>query len=355
MGSEQQLQQQVEEANETAQPLSIQGGGSKSFYGRELSGKPLHTSIHSGIVDYSPTELVLTAKAGTPLKEIQDLLSENGQMLGFEPPSFTNSATLGGVIATGLAGPIRPFSGSVRDFVLGMKLITGKGEIMRFGGQVIKNVAGFDISRLMVGALGVLGVILEVSLKVIPRPAKQVTIRISQPDANQAILFMNELCSQPYPISAVSWFEENIRIRLAGTKAGVQNAHDMITGEIDPNGEQYWQELKEHQLPFFKTDQPILRVSVPQAAPLFQDEDTKEGQLIDWAGGLRWFRRELLDPHFVESVKSYGGHVTQFRNGDRDEDVFEPLSIELMKIHQNLKNAFDPERILNPGRLYKNL
>ena len=352
MDSEQRLREQVQEAAANKRPLAICGGRSKSFYGREEVGAPLSVCEHAGIVNYDPSELVMTAKAGTPLKEILARLDQENQMLGFEPPLFADSATLGGTVAAGLAGPRRPFSGAVRDFVLGVKLLTGQGEIMRFGGQVIKNVAGFDVSRLMVGAMGSLGVILEVSLKVLPKPSQQVTIKLSQADVNAAIRQMNEMCAKPYPVSAMAWCDGALRVRLSGTETGISDAVDQIGGEVETDGARYWVALREHQLAFFDHERLLVRVSVAPSTPLFSSGRHCAGQVIDWAGAVRWFCMDTVDEELLHWSTQQGGHATLFKNADRCQEVFQSLPSALMQLHQNLKNRFDPSRILNPGRLY---
>ena len=350
--SESKLQQQVLEAAAIDRSLAITGGSSKAFYGREIVGQTLSTRDHCGIVDYDPTELVITAKAGTRIADIVSLLGENQQMPGFEPPAFGENATLGGVVASGLSGPIRPFSGAVRDFVLGIKLLSGNGDIMQFGGRVMKNVAGFDVSRLMVGAMGVLGVILEVSMKVLPKPEAEMTVRIKQPNIQVAIQQMNQLCGKPWPVSAASWYEGEIWLRLSGTRLGIDHARSAIGGDVDPDGDQFWTQSREQTLPFFDGNEALFRTSVAPATPACDaHESVGASVLVEWAGGVRWSRVENGEfrNHDLD------GHVTVFRGGNRKQEVFHPLAVPIMGIHQNLKNTFDPKRILNPGRLYADL
>ena len=378
-----QLQQQVLAARQSSTPLAICGGNSKTFYGREIVGQPISVAQHSGVIDYHPTELVITARAGTTLREIMALLEKNNQMLGFEPPLFSDSATLGGAIASGLSGPSRPFSGPVNHFVLGVKVLSGRGEVLRFGGQVIKNVAGFDVSRLLVGCLGCLGILLEISLKVVPKPATELTIILHHADADAAIVLMNTLAGKPLPISAAAWVAGKTRIRLSGSKAGVTAARQAIGGKVDAEGAAFWTGIREQTHGFFKVnragnrsgrqlDRPLLlRSSVAPATKMFCQN---KRQLIDWGGGLRWYScaerddndgrsrascaRDLHAVHgnnvqeFEDAVKSAQGHVTRFRNGDRKSEVFAPLPDMILKFHHRLKNQFDPDGILNPGRMY---
>ena len=346
------LQQQVQQAVESSTPLLITGGGSKGFYGRKIQGDALSTLGNSGVVEYSPTELVITVKTGTYVAEVISLLDENNQMLGFEPPLFSENATIGGMVACGLAGPSRPYSGSVNHFVLGAKVLTGKGEILGFGGQVIKNVAGFDVSRLMVGALGCLGVLLEVSFKVIPKPIVQETIKVRHPDAQEAIEYMNQLCTKPVPVSAACWYQGETHIRLSGSQAGVDAAAENIQGEKLSHGAEFWLSVKEQTHPFFKQNGLLLRASVAPATSSFADQWS---QFIDWGGGIRWFNQETENATLLDTISKSGGHYCNFNNTCADTEVFSALPPAIMKLHQNLKNSFDPSRILNPGRMYSEL
>ncbi len=349
-----QLQQQVLAAQRASTPLAIYGGNSKAFYGREIIGQPISIAPHSGIIEYYPSELVITARAGTTLQEIIHLLDKNNQMLGFEPPIFSDSATLGGTIASGLCGPSRPFSGVMNHFVLGVKMLSGRGEILRFGGQVIKNVAGFDVSRLMVGSLGCLGILLEISLKVVPKPATELTMILEHADADVAIVLMNELAGKPMPISAAAWVDGKTRIRLSGSKAGVRNARQIVGGEVDSEGATFWHGIREQTHDFFNAHesggQLLIKNTVAPATKMFFPN---KPQLIDWGGGLRWYLCHKPSPAFEDAVKSVNGYVTHFRNGDRKSEVFAPLSEAILKLHQRLKHQFDPQGILNAGRMYR--
>ena len=345
------LVQSVKEAHDTGDPLRIAAGGTKEFYGRKIKGRGLSVFEYHGIVSYEPTELVITARAGTPIETIEAALSSEGQMLGFEPPRFGARATLGGTVACGISGPRRPYAGAVRDFVLGVKCLNGRGEVLKFGGQVMKNVAGFDVSRLMAGAMGTLAILLEVSLKILPRPETEMTLQQTLGEA-EAIDFMNRLAGQPWPLSAASWHQGKVYLRLSGMDSAVHAACRKIGGDIMPDGNGFWQAVREQELAFFYGDKPVWRLSVPPAAPPVH----LDGEcFIDWGGAQRWFRSKLPAEAIQKAARERGGHAVLFRGGDRQGEVFAPLPSALEKIHRHLKLAFDPKRILNPGRLYSYL
>lgn len=328
-------------------PLQIVGGGTKRFYGRATEGHRLSVCGHRGIVAYEPTELVITARAGTPLSDIEATLASRRQILGFEPPHFGEAATLGGALACGLSGPRRPYSGSARDFVLGVKILNGKGEILTFGGQVMKNVAGYDISRLMVGALGTLGILLEASLKVLPQPEHEITLGFSYPP-ERALAEMNRWAGRPLPVSGACHINGVLRVRLSGSESGVNAARAELGGDALPDAPSFWRDLREQRLPFFAGDAPLWRISLPPATPPL---DIAGPVLLDWGGAQRWVRSEAPATDLWRMAEHAGGHATLFRDGDRAGEVFQPLSAPLARLHKNLKHAFDPEGRLNPGRL----
>lgn len=347
----QDLQARVQAAAEAATPLCIVGGNSKAFYGRVPDGEPLELSRHQGVVHYEPTELVVTARAGTPLRELQHLLHEHQQMLAFEPPAFGGTATIGGTIACGLSGPRRPYAGAARDFVLGTTILTGRGEVLRFGGEVMKNVAGYDISRLMCGALGSLGVILEVSLKVLPLPACERTL-ILEMSATDAIDAMNRWAAQPLPLSGACHDGNRVYVRLSGSAEGVNAACARIGGESLDDAESFWAALREHTLPFFHSEHLLWRLSMPSTAePL----ELPGMWMLDWGGAQRWLKSPANEATIRDAVRQAGGHATLYRGGDRNGDIFEPLAPAVGKLHQTLKARFDPNGILNPGRMYPQL
>jgi glycolate oxidase FAD binding subunit len=343
-----QFQERVRAAAAGRQPLRIRGGGSKDWYGQRLEGEILDTRGYAGIVDYEPTELVITARCGTPLAEIESVLSEHKQMLAFEPPHFGPHATLGGTIAAGLAGPRRAASGGVRDFVLGAKLLDGKGDVLSFGGQVMKNVAGYDVSRLLAGSLGTLGLLLEVSVKVLPRPVAEKTLRLEMSEGD-AIRTLNEWGGQPLPVSGSCWHNGLLCLRLSGAQAAVDAAVRQIGGEIVSSCASFWAAIREQQHPFFGGTGALWRLSLPStSAPLALGGT----QLIEWGGAQRWLRTDLDAASIRSSVAALGGHATLFRGGDKSCGVFQPLAPALARIHEGLKAAFDPAHIFNPGRMY---
>lgn len=353
------LRQTVLDAVSRQTPLCIVGGGSKDFYGRPATGVELCTRGWRGIVAYEPTELFITARAGTPLAEIEAALAEKNQMLAFEPPHFgsaaTSSATVGGCIAAGLSGPRRATAGAVRDFVLGVKLLDGKGEVLNFGGQVMKNVAGYDVSRLLAGSMGVLGLISEATLKVMPRPTAEATLMLELPQ-DRALSLMNAWGGQPLPISATCWMDGRLTVRLSGAAAAVAAARKKIGGVEVGDGDSFWAALREHRLSFFSqanAGDHLWRLSVPSTTPCLS---VPGPEVVEWGGALRW---TWADAGVAEAMRQLaaesGGHATLFRadsSARRDIGAFQPLQAPLAAIHKNLKRALDPCGIFNPGRLY---
>ena len=332
-------------------PLRIVGSGTKDFYGRRPDGDALGVAGHRGIVAYEPIELVITARAGTPLAEIEAALAAQQQMLGFEPPYFGDAATLGGTIACGLSGPRRPYSGSARDFVLGSRIINGSGEILSFGGQVMKNVAGYDVSRLMVGALGTLGVLLDVSLKVVPRPEQEITLTQTI-DPERALIAVADMHARPLPLGGCCYWDGTLYIRLAGSRNAVAAARAAVGGDELAHGAEIWHELREHRLAFFRDPAPLWRLSLPPAAP---EPELPGRWLLDWGGAQRWLKTDAPGQSIWQAAAALGGHATLFRGGDRNGDVFQPLATPLAKLHRQLKQAFDPRGILNRGRLLRDV
>jgi len=340
------LADRVRQAAGSATPLCLRGSGSKAFYGRACTGEALDIAGHAGVVGYAPTELVISARAGTPLTEIEALLAANNQMLPFEPPHFGAGATLGGMLATGLSGPRRPWSGALRDAVLGVKIINGRGEVLRFGGQVMKNVAGYDVSRLMAGSLGTLGVILEASVKVLPRPAVEATLAFDT-DAERAARMLLDWGRKPLPVSASLYHSGRLWLRLCGAEQGVAAARMALGGEVADSA--VWADLREHRLPFFQSGRPLWRLSLPPAAPaLALPGDT----LVEWGGALRWLVSEAAPEAIRARARAAGGHATWFRHHPDDAPVFQPLPAPLLALHRSVKRALDPHGLFNPGRLY---
>ncbi|MBQ5948002.1 glycolate oxidase subunit GlcE [Massilia sp. ST3] len=351
MQSIEQLQERVRAAAADGRKLRIRGGGTKDWYGQRLEGEILDTRGHTGIVDYEPTELVITARCGTPLREIEAALAERRQMLAFEPPHFGEDATFGGAIAAGLSGPRRSSSGAVRDFVLGARLLDGKGDVLSFGGQVMKNVAGYDVSRLLAGSLGTLGVLLEISVKVLPRPFAETTLRFRMGEID-AIRKLNEWGGQPLPVASSCWHDGVLALRLSGAQAAVDAAVRSLGGEVMPDCGPFWASLREQRHPFFAGEGALWRLSVPPTTGAIV---LGGAQLIEWGGAQRWLRAEG-DAATAESIRrtvgACGGHATLFRGGDKGVGVFQPLQPALAKIHERLKSSFDPSNVFNPGRMY---
>jgi len=328
-------------------PLAIAGNGTKRFYTGMPLGELLDVTGHRGVVEHEPTELVITARAGTPLAEVESVLAAKGQMLAFEPPHFGDSATLGGAIACGFSGPRRPYAGSARDFVLGTRIINGKGELLKFGGKVMKNVAGYDVARLMTGSLGTLGVILDVSLKVLPRPASELTLAFDM-NAADALVAMNAWAGQPLPLSAAAHGGETFTVRLSGAETAVRAAHKKLGGEIVKNGELFWDEIREHRRVFFRGAEPLWRLSLPPAtAPL----DLPGKWLIDWGGAQRWLVSEAPETTIRSVAAKAGGHATLFRNGPPFARAalmrLDPVTRELQA---RIQQAFDPRGLFGDAR-----
>jgi glycolate oxidase FAD binding subunit len=347
--SSQDLQERIRQAASGGTPLRIRGGGTKDFYGNEPRGEPLDTRAYAGVVAYEPTELVITARAGTPLLEIEDLLGKSDQMLAFEPPRFGTGSTLGGCVAAGLSGPRRASAGALRDFVLGAKIIDGRGRPLGFGGQVMKNVAGYDVSRLLAGSLGTLGLILEVSLKVLPRPPRELTLRLELPEA-RALESLNRWAGQPLPISASAWHDGELSLRLSGADSALAAAAEKLGGEriAAPEAERFWAGIRDQSAAFFGGEAPLWRLSLPSHAPQL---DLPGALLIEWGGALRWLRSNAEAGTVRAAAARLGGHATLFRAADKSAGAFAPLPPVLARLHRELKRAFDPEGILNPGRL----
>lgn len=340
------LQQQILQAIAKRKSLRIVGGGSKAFYGGYCQADAvLNVAGHAGVVEYEPSESVITVRAGSCVQEVADMLAEQRQMLGFEPPDYAGQATVGGTLACGFSGPRRPFAGSARDAMLGCKVINGYGEILHFGGQVMKNVAGFDVSRLMVGALGSLGLLLEVSLRVLPMPERESTIAFALPEA-QAIEKMQQLSAQPWPLSAVAYDGELLRIRLSSAEAAVRAAALRLCGTPIDDDDQFWRLLREQRLPFFSQPGDLWRISVPPATPSL----ALSGKwLLDWGGALRWLKTDRSADAIHAMTRQSGGYALRYRGVDKSDWM--RLDTGLLALQQNIRRAFDPHLLFNPGRL----
>ncbi|MCU7918204.1 MAG: glycolate oxidase subunit GlcE [Candidatus Thiodiazotropha sp. (ex Epidulcina cf. delphinae)] len=342
-----QLQALVLDACHAKRRLRLVGSNSKGFYGRVAEGETLSLSDHRGVVSYAPTELVITARGGTPLVEIERLLAEKEQMLPFEPPHFNGGGTIGGAVAAGLSGPRRPWGGAPRDLLLGIKLLDGRGRILNFGGQVMKNVAGYDLSRLMAGALGTLGILLEVSVKVLPKPPQEHTLMFFSEDRNPWKV-MRDLLGKAIPITATCSQGKRHKLRLACNERRlkqIQTTHGLETIE---NQQEFWQALRDQELDFFQCKAPLWRISLPPAAVLDPGNET----LNEWANAQRWLVSERPAEEIRALAEEQTGHATLFRYGDRSGELFHPLQPRLAEIQRQLKQVFDPNGIFNPGRHY---
>ena len=349
------LKSRLAEARSQAEPVCIVGQQSKSFYGNAQVGTPLSLAEHTGIINYEPTELVLTARAGTSLADIEKALAAEGQSLAFDPPQFGGRGTLGGAIASGLAGPGRPWLGGVRDMILGVKILNGQAELMRFGGEVMKNVAGYDVSRLMVGALGTLGVIVEASVKVLPSPVSEATV-VQTPDSDVDLHALSEqLLRAGRPVTGLIHWDNRTYLRLAGTESAVEAACQALGGEQMSATESraFWTSIRDQSHPFYAdTQAPLWRVSLPPKAPLagFTGEC-----LVDWAGQQLWLKSDMSATALRALAQEHGGSATLFRGHLDDCDAFQPLDAVQTRLHQRIKQSFDPEHILNPTRLYREM
>ena len=342
------LAERVREAARRHVTLRIAGGNTKGFLGRRVMGQTLDMTQHTGVIAYEPSELVITARSGTRIAEIEALLATHGQMLAFEPPDFGRGGTIGGMVASGLSGPRRPFAGAVRDFVLGVTVLDGRGDTLRFGGTVFKNVAGFDAFRLMAGAMGSLGVLLDVSLRVTPRPSTELTLTFAEkwPKAQARI---TELMRRPLPLSGAFHDYGRLFLRLSGTERAVTHAAALIGGDEAPPD--VWEDLRHMRLPFF--DAPRLwRISAPRTSPI---GDLRGAWLMDWAGGQRWLETRAKSDAVRAAAREAGGHATLFHGVVDGEEVFEPLPAPLLKLHRRLKAALDPSGVFNRGRMYEGL
>jgi glycolate oxidase FAD binding subunit len=331
--------------------LRLRGSGSKDFYGERLEGEVLELLAWRGIVDYEPSELVITARCGTRLSEISTALAAHDQFLAFEPPAFGGEPTVGGVIAAGLSGPRRPYAGATRDFVLGAKLLAADGELLRFGGQVMKNVAGFDVSRLLCGSLGILGVITEASLKVLPRPRLEQTLRLEL-SAALAVESFNRWAALPLPLSGAAWWQGRAWLRLSGAPPAVREARARIGGELldEPEAQTWWESLRHGRLPLFAHD-VLWRVSVPPATPPLA---LPAEPLIDWGGAVRWYAVLPAEVPVRALAAEAGGTAACWR-GPAPQGRFHPLPSAVAQLHRRLKQRFDPQGIFNPGRLIAGL
>lgn len=343
------FQQKIEDCFDNNRCINICGQNSKPFYGRKVDNSHalLSTEKHQGIISYQPTELVIKARSGTLISDIKNTLNEKNQMLAFEPPLFNNKGSIGGMVACGLSGPARPFAGSVRDAVLGISCINGKAEKLVYGGQVMKNVAGYDISRLMTGSMGTLGLILDVSIKVMPKPEHEITLVLEQ-EAQQALKTWQQLGNKALAISASCHIKDNLYIRLSGNQAAVKHARSHIGGDELEDADKFWQQLRDHELAFFQDPRPLWRLSLAPATMLL---NLSGETLLDWAGAQRWVKTDEPASIIRQLCESHGGHATLYHPDDNKEEAFHPLAPGIAVLHKQLKQAFDPVGIFNPLRM----
>jgi glycolate oxidase FAD binding subunit len=346
------LAARVRDATAARTPLRIVGGDTKCFLGREVRAASLEVACHRGILRHDPAELVLTARAGTPLAEIEASLAAHRQRLPFEPPHFGTRATLGGTVACGLAGPARAAYGPLRDHVLGVRVLTGDGRALRFGGEVMKNVAGYDVARLMAGSFGMLGVLLDVSLKVLPAPRGERTLA-QELDEPAALARLAGLGGGALPLTAGAWTDGRLYLRFEGSPATLDDVERRVGGEPLADSRSFWASLREQTHPFFAGDAPLWRCTLPPLAPPLSLA-LGSAPLIECNGQQRWHRCAPGEPVFEAAIAA-GGHATLFRHAPQGAEVFAPLAPPLLRLHQGLKRVFDPAGVLNPGRMYAEL
>ena len=355
------LKERILDARARRATLDIRGGATKSFYAEPPRGEPLELGELSGISSYEPSELVITARAGTPLAELESVIGERGQCLAFEPPRFAAGGTVGGMVAAGLAGPSRAAAGPLRDHVLGVTMLNGRGELLTFGGQVMKNVAGYDVSRLMSGSWGILGVLCEVSLKVVASKAETAVLSFER-DERQALAEMAGWNALPLSVSASAWHEGSLKVRISGAPSAVSSACRKLGGaRMDPSSAaDWWQDVRDHRHPFLRPSpgelaagECLWRVSVPPTTPPLPP--LEQGAFIQWGGAERWLRTRAPAERIRTIAAAAGGHATLVRSVDKSAGAFAPPGEPLMRIHRALKQAFDPDGVFNAGRMYPEL
>ncbi len=357
--------EQIKTCVDKKQAIIIEGNGTKRSLGRDVVGDKADSNSHvvscgghTGIVNYEPVELVMTVRAGTTLKEIDDVLGENNQVLACDPARFDGKATFGGSLAANISGPGRPWSGSIRDHVLGVNLINGQGEHLRFGGKVMKNVAGYDVSRLQAGAMGTLGLMTEISFKVLPKPAATATL-CAQATQADAIRIMNEFSGQPKPITGACWLDGSLYLRLSGAKSAVEGTVSQWQSQLsnpkelsEQDAQTFWNHLRDLHAEFFSSQDPsdpLWRFSINSAAPAYLDD---QSWLLDWAGSERWLKGNFDQQELSAWAAEQGGEVVLYRGGDRSKEIIAEPNAVMKAIRKNIKQSLDPHNIFNVGRLY---
>jgi len=356
--------ERIQEVRENRQTLNIVGGGSKDFYGEAAMGAPFHVASNRGIIEYDPAELVIVVRAGTRLSEVQSALAEKGQMLGFEPPFATQGATMGGVVASGLCGSCRPYKGAARDYLLGTKLINGQAQLLQFGGKVMKNVAGFDLFRPMAGAMGTLGLLVEVSLRVIPIPDQVLCLRFACASRTEVITHLCTLGQSLACLSAAAWLDGEAYLRLSGSALAIKRDRALLETQFGAREmtDDVWTLLSHYEHDFFTSIDDQVRVFCVDLPPATSDITLPGEQLIEWGGARRYLKTPMALETVRAAISKMGGVVTRLQRAapsagqhDASQSFFEPLSPGLMAVHQRLKASFDPDGIFNPGRLYPGL
>ncbi len=347
MDISQDIHARVQQALSNQQPLSVHGSGSHDFMLADYrETQQLDMAGHHGIIDYQPSELTLRARSGTTLKEIKQTLADSQQRLATDFPAYQANATLGGAVAIGHSGSGRPFQGAIRDHILGARLVNGYGDILNCGGQVMKNVAGYDISRLLCGSRGTLGPILDISLKVMPKPEQQMT-RVFEMDENRAIETINKMAALSLPISAACYYDQKVYIRLEGTQAGLNAAGHKLGGETLPESEEFWSSIQQQTHEFFNTLAPIWRIIVPSTTPELELEH-KQLSLIDWCGGLRWIHAQQITQSDFIHISNMGGYIEN-HSGHQPTNPADLMSTLQKQMHLQIKKAFDPKQLFNPA------
>ncbi len=340
------LAEKIQDAGEYRTSLHIRGGGSKQFFtGQPKESDFIDCTAYNGIVSYEPSELVITVRAGTPLRSVESMLASKGQQFPFEPPAFSGQATIGGMIASGFSGPRRPYAGAVRDAILGLKIINGKGEVLEFGGQVIKNVAGYDISRLITGSFGTLGLILEASIKVVPKPKSEISLEQEVSAGDDLFKKIRAIRMETNNLTGLASDGEKIYCRIAGGERSVRSTAARIGGEISEDTEDFWRRLKDHDLDFFRSEEPLWRLSLP---PATKNIDFGGSQVIDWGGALRWVKSSWSEDEMSTLAESAGGNAMLFRSPEKDSMQIESLSEDIESLHQRIRESFDPQSVFNP-------
>jgi glycolate oxidase FAD binding subunit len=353
------LQQQVQQAITDKQALVVSGGQSKSFYGYPIVGEKLITTIHSGIIEYEPTELVLRARAGTPLKTIEKALLEHKQVLACEPPHFSDHATLGGMVAAGLSGPSRPYRASIQDTILGATILNGKGEILSFGGKVMKNVAGYDVSRLMAGSMGCLGVILDLTLKVIPATPAEASYKFAV-ENRKSVALINDMRKLGLPVTATCQFQGELIVRFSAGFKEISIIDEMLNNHYsfiawkEFTEADFWTNLREQKSDFFDQVNSLWRLSVPADADIDAIVNQSDDLLTEWGGCLHWLKTDMEPAKIFSHMQAVNGQATLFRGKKQPSPdyIFQPLAPSLAQWHAKLKESFDPDGILNPGKMY---